>query len=95
MEKPVEICTFELDVILVEKAGKRLPNPMITVAVDSETQVIIGVYFRLANPGVRTALRSFEFPGAPGESRANTQVQYYSVNLFFDLLTTVANKSKL
>jgi len=50
MEKPVEICTFELDVILVDKARKRLPNPMITVVVDSETQVIIGVYISTGKP---------------------------------------------
>jgi len=50
MEKPVEICTFELDVILVDKAGKRLPNPMITVAVDRETQVIIGVCISTGKP---------------------------------------------
>lgn len=50
MEKPVKICTFELDVILVDKAGKRLPNPMITVAVDSETQVITGVYISTGKP---------------------------------------------
>jgi hypothetical protein len=28
-------------------------------------------------------------------NHANTSVQYYAVNLFFDLLTTVINKSKL
>ena len=50
MEKPVEICTFELDVILVDIAGKRLPNPMITVADDSEAQVIIEVYLSTGKP---------------------------------------------
>ncbi len=42
MEKPIEVCTFKLDVLLVDKEGQRLPNPMITFAVDSETQAIIG-----------------------------------------------------
>ena len=50
MEKPVGICTFELDVILVDKAGKCLPNPMITVAFDRETQVIIGVSISTDKP---------------------------------------------
>lgn len=51
MEKPVEICTFELDVSLVDKTGKRLTNPMITVAVDRVTQVIIGVCISTGKPG--------------------------------------------
>jgi len=50
MEKPVEICTFELDILLVDKEGSRLPTPMITVAVDSEAQVLIGVYISTATP---------------------------------------------
>lgn len=43
MEKSVEICTFELDVLLVDKEGQHLPKPMIAVTVDSATRVVIGV----------------------------------------------------
>ena len=50
MEKPVEICTIELDVLLVDKEGQHLPHPMITVAVDSETRVIIGVNISTGKP---------------------------------------------
>jgi hypothetical protein len=50
MEKPVEICTFELDVSLVDKEKKRLSNPMITVAFDSDRQVIVGVYISTGKP---------------------------------------------
>lgn len=50
MEKPVEICTFELDVSLVDKEKKRLSNQMITVAFDSDTQVIVGVYISTGKP---------------------------------------------
>lgn len=49
MEKPVEICTFELDVLLVDKEGQHLPNPMITVAVDSATRAIISVNISTGN----------------------------------------------
>jgi hypothetical protein len=42
MEKPVENCMFKLDVLLVDKGGQRLPNPMITVAIDVVTRTIIG-----------------------------------------------------
>jgi hypothetical protein len=56
MEKPVEVCTFKPDVILVDKAGKRLPNPMITVAVDRETQVIIGVDVSTGKPGSSSSI---------------------------------------
>ncbi|PAM84876.1 hypothetical protein CES87_05525 [Pseudomonas sp. ERMR1:02] len=50
METPVEICTFELDVILVDEAKKLLPNPMITVAIDSETKVIKGANISNGKP---------------------------------------------
>jgi hypothetical protein len=50
MEKPIEICTFKFDVLLVGKDGQRLPSPMVTVAVDSETQVIIGVCISTGKP---------------------------------------------
>ena len=50
MGKPIEICTFELDVLLVGKDGQRLLSPMLTVAVDGETRVIIGVNISTGNP---------------------------------------------
>ena len=50
MEKPVEICTFKFDDLLVDKEGKHLSHPMITVAVDSETRVIIGVNISTGKP---------------------------------------------
>ncbi|MNP80848.1 hypothetical protein D3C76_1790520 [compost metagenome] len=50
MEKPIEICTFDLDVLLVGKDGQRLPSPMVTVAVDGETRVIIGVNISTGKP---------------------------------------------
>jgi len=50
MGEPVGICTFELDVILADKAGKRLPNPMINVAVDRQAQLIIGVWISTEKP---------------------------------------------
>lgn len=49
MKKPVEICTFELDVLLVDKEGQHLPNPMITVVVDSATRAIIRVNISTGN----------------------------------------------
>jgi|LNAP01.1.fsa_nt_gb hypothetical protein len=50
MEKPIEICTFELDVLLVGKDGQHLPSLMVTVAVDGETRVIIGVNISTGKP---------------------------------------------
>lgn len=50
MERSVEISTFEHDVILVDKKGKNLPAPMITVAVDCVTRVIIGIYISTGKP---------------------------------------------
>lgn len=50
MERPMEICTFELDVLLVDEEGQRLPNPMITVAVKSKTRSIIDVNISTGKP---------------------------------------------
>lgn len=50
MEKSVEFSTFELDVLLVDKKRKHLPNPMITVAVDSATRAIISVNISPGKP---------------------------------------------
>jgi hypothetical protein len=46
----MEICTFELDVLLVDEEGQRLPNPMITVAVKSKTRSIIDVNISTGKP---------------------------------------------
>lgn len=59
MENPVEVFAFEFDVILLDKEGQPLPTPMITVAVDSEAQVIIEVYISPGKPLSSNSITEF------------------------------------
>lgn len=51
MEKHVEICTFELDILLVDRVGQQLPKPMMTITIDSKTRLIMDVSISTAKPG--------------------------------------------